>query len=102
VEYDPLIFNGHELVMESEIGTMVFKHGTGQKEFYNANKITFHYPSEHYITYDGQTPRYALEMQIEHTLGKADDVTFTEKVVKVKKAIVSVLFVESELAPAGD
>lgn len=41
-------------------------------------------------------------MQIEHSLGKADDVTFTEKVVKVKKAIVSVLFVESELAPAGD
>lgn len=41
-------------------------------------------------------------MQIEHSLAKADDVEFTESVIKVKKAIVSVLFTESELAPAGD
>jgi len=90
-----LVFNGHELLLESEIGTMIFKHGSGQKEYFNANRITFHYPSEHYITVDGQTPRHALEMQIEHTLAKADDVEFTESVIKVKKAIVSVLFTES-------
>jgi len=37
-------------------------------------------------------------MQIEHSLAKTDDVQQTEKTIKVKKAIVSVLFIESQLS----
>jgi len=77
---------------------MIFKHANGVKEYYQANRIVFHYPSEHYVTVDGQTPRYGLEMQIEHSLAKTDDVQQTEQTIKVKKAIVSVLFIESQLS----
>lgn len=41
-------------------------------------------------------------MQIEHSLAKTDDVQQTEKTIKVKKAIVSVLFIESQLSQFGD
>jgi len=97
-----LVFNGVELAVNTEIGQMIYKHGNGIKEYYQANRIVFHYPSEHYLTVDGQTPRYGLEMQIEHSLLKSDDIAHTESVIKVKKAIVSVLFLESQLNQFGD
>jgi len=62
IQFDQLIFNGLDLSMNTEIGQMIFKHANGVKEYYNANRIVFHYPSEHYLTVDGQTPRYGLEM----------------------------------------
>jgi len=102
ITFDKMKFNGYQLELVTDIGPFTFKHATGEKEFYNANKIVLHYPAEHYVTMDGQTPRYALEMQIEHALIKTESQALTDSVIKVKKAIVSILFLEAPNAPAGD
>jgi len=41
-------------------------------------------------------------MQIEHSVVRVDDVKVSEEHIKLKKAVVSVLFQESDIAPAGD
>jgi hypothetical protein len=83
--------------MDINLGNVVYYNNRGAKEEYECTKIEFHFPAEHYITRDGQTPRYALELQIYHTLKKTDNLLITNQVMKVNKAIVSILFTVGEL-----
>ena len=62
-----------------------------------------HYPAEHCITADGKTPRYPLEIQIEHSLIETTNEKTTNYFINVKKAIVSILFKEtSDKLQEGD
>jgi hypothetical protein len=62
------------------------------EEIYEAYKLEFHYPAEHYITIGGRTPRYEVELQIYHKLKKTNNAEMTNKRMKVNKAILSVFF----------
>lgn len=66
-------------------------------EEYIANKIQFHLPSEHYVTVDGQTPRYPVEIQIYHDIISTTNSIVTNQYMKVKRAVVSILFEEGEV-----
>jgi len=85
-------FNGKNIFVEIDLGTMAFINKRGANEIYRAYKIELHFPAEHYITLAGQTPRYPLEVQIFHHLIATDNGNITNKVLKVKRAVVSFLF----------
>jgi hypothetical protein len=78
--------------MDINLGKMAFMNSGGANEIYEAYRIELHFPSEHYITINNQTPRYPLEMQIYHKLVVSDKPTITNSSIKVNRAIVSVLF----------
>jgi hypothetical protein len=78
--------------MDINLGEMTFSNSKGSKEIYNVTRIELSFPSEHYVTRDGQTPRYPLELQITHTLAKTDNLAITNEVMKVGKAVVSIMF----------
>ena len=78
--------------MDINIGKMAFINKRGANEIYEANRIELHFPSEHYITINNQTPRYPLEMQIYHNLVVTDSAKNTNRSIKVNRAVVSVLF----------
>ena len=78
--------------MDINLGTITYNNFAGAKETYTANKIEFHFPAEHYVTKEHQTPRYALEVQIFHTLKLSDNSKATNKQIQVNQAIVSILF----------
>ncbi len=65
---------------------------SGVEEIYEAYKLELHYPAEHYITIDGKTPRYEIELQIYHKLKKTSDSNITNKKIQVNRAIVSIFF----------
>lgn len=71
---------------------MAFINKNGANEIYQAYRIELHFPSEHYITLNNQTPRYPIEMQIFHNLLVTDNSNATNKTLKVNKAIVSIMF----------
>jgi hypothetical protein len=100
-EAKQLSFDGERLYIDLELGNLLFLNSLGSKELYKAYRIELHFPSEHYITISGQTPRYALEVQIFHNFFNSDKPEFTNQVLKVKKAIVSVLFTVGD-NPFGD
>ncbi len=92
-----LYYDGDRLYMDINLGTVTYYNNRGAKEEYECNKIEFHFPAEHYITIDGQTPRYALELQIFHTLKKTDNLLITNQIMKVNKSVVSILFTIGDL-----
>lgn len=100
-ENKQFLFDGERMYMDIPLGNMLFLNSLGSKELYNAYRIELHFPSEHYITIAGQTPRYALELQIFHNFVSSDKPEFTNQVLKVKKAVVSVLFTIGD-NPFGD
>jgi hypothetical protein len=78
--------------MDINLGNMTYYNLAGAKEQYTATRIDFHFPAEHYVTIFGQTPRYALEMQIVHSLKLTDNSKATNEKILVNQAIVSILF----------
>ena len=100
--FERIKYNGRGLSLFADIGGMVFNHADGTKEYFKSEKIVFHYPAEHSVTMNGQTPRYPLEIQIVHSLTKSSNPTKTEEKIKVKKAIISFLFKSSSILPEGD
>lgn len=79
--------------MEINLGTITYTNvADGAQEVYQAYKIELHYPSEHYITLNGKTPRYEVEIQIHHNLIKTNNQRVTNSQVKVNRAILSILF----------
>lgn len=78
--------------MNINLGKIAFINKGGANEIYEAYRIELHYPSEHYITLNGQTPRYPIEMQIFHNSYMTDNYKVTNKILKVRKAIVSIMF----------
>jgi hypothetical protein len=90
-------YDGDRVYMDINLGKIIYYNSKGAKETYEANKIELHFPSEHYVTIDGLTPRYALEVQITHALTKTDNSMITNSVMKVGKAIMSILFTIGEL-----
>ena len=92
-----LFYDGDRVYMDINLGNVVFYNSKGAKETYEATKIELHFPAEHYVTINGQTPRYALEVQITHILKKTDNTMVTNSVIKVNKAIMSILFTVGEL-----
>jgi hypothetical protein len=95
------LFDGERLYLDIPLGSMLFLNSLGSKELFNAYRIELHFPSEHYVTIAGQTPRYALELQIFHNFLSSDKPEFTNQMLKVKKAVVSVLFTIGD-NPFGD
>lgn len=71
---------------------MAFINKNGANEIYEAYRIELHFPSEHYITLNNQTPRYPIEMQIFHNFVVTDNSNVTHKTLKVNKAVVSIMF----------
>ena len=94
-------FDGERMYLDLELGNLLFLNSLGSKELYTAYRMELHFPSEHYVTIAGQTPRYAVELQIFHNFISSDKPEFTNVVLKVKKAIVSVLFTIGD-NPFGD
>jgi len=92
-----LTYDGERLFMDINLGEMTFNNAKGSKETYNATRIELSFPSEHYVTIDGQTPRYPLEIQITHQLAKTDNLAITNEVMKVGKSIISILFTLGDL-----
>jgi len=83
--------------MDIKLGNITYFNRKGAMEVYEANRIELHLPSEHYVTMNGQTPRYALEVQIYHILKSTDNLLITNEVMKVNKAVISLLFTVGEL-----
>jgi carbonic anhydrase len=90
--YQKLKYDGRGLSLKAEIGKMIFTHADGTQEVFEANQIEFHYPSEHTITLNSQTPRYPLEIHIIHRFIKTSNRNTTNLNIQVKKAIISILF----------
>ena len=86
------LFNGDRLFMNIDLGKMAFINKRGANEVYQAYRIELHFPSEHYVTINGQTPRYPLELQIYHNLIATDNDKVTNRSIKVNKAVVSISF----------
>lgn len=86
-------YDGDRLTMDINLGTITYTNvSDGAKEIYEAYKIEIHYPSEHYVTIEGITPRYEIEMQIFHNIVKTNNPIVTNMQVKVNRAIISILF----------
>lgn len=86
------IFDGERLFLDINLGNIAFFNKRGSKEIYNAYRIELHFPSEHYVTMHNQTPRYALEIQIFHHFAMSTNYKVTNQVLKVNKAVVSLLY----------
>lgn len=95
------VFDGERMYIDLQLGNLVFLNSKGSKELYTAYRIELHFPSEHYVTIANQTPRYALELQIYHNFINTDKAEATNQIIKVKKAVVSVLFTIGD-NPFGD
>lgn len=78
--------------MDIDLGSLAFFNKRGSKEIYKAYRLELHFPSEHYITLHGQTPRYALELQIFHYFSISSQPSITHKFMKVNKAVLSILY----------
>ena len=76
---------------------MAFINKRGSNEVYQAYRIELHFPSEHYVTINGQTPRYPLELQIYHNIIATDNAKVTNKSIKVEKAVVSISFIVGDI-----
>jgi hypothetical protein len=87
-----LIFTGDQVYMDINLGKMAFINGRGANEIYEAYRIELHFPSEHYVTMNGQTPRYPLELQIYHNIVMSDNTKNTNQTIKVNRAVVSFFF----------
>jgi hypothetical protein len=83
--------------MDINLGNITYFNNKGAKETYESTRIELHFPAEHYVTINGQTPRYALEVQLYHTLKKTDNLLITNSIMKVNKAYVSLLFTVGDL-----
>jgi len=92
-----LYFDGDRLYMDINLGSITYYNSKGAKEIYECNRIEFHFPAEHYVTVNGQTPRYTLELQMIHTLKNTDNLLITNSVIKVNKAITSIMFTVGDL-----
>ena len=95
--YEKIKYNGKSLELKANIGELIFTNKDGTEEFYKAEKILFHYPSEHLITLYSQTPRFPLEMQIVHKLLRSTNPDVTNSRINVEKAIVSIFFKEGSI-----
>jgi len=83
--------------MDVELGTLrYFAPESAVEEIYEAYRLEIHYPAEHYITIDGRTPRYEVEMQIFHKLSKTNNPAQTNSKMKVNRSILSILFTIGE------
>ena len=100
--YQLLKYDGRGLSVKVDIGDLIFTHSDGTEEHYKANQIDLHYPSEHTITLNTQSPRFPLEIQIIHRLIKTSNKNLTNFNIDVKKAIVSILFRGDSTMTEGD
>lgn len=83
--------------MDVNLGNITYYNSKGAKEIYACNKIVLTFPAEHYITIDGQTPRYPVEIQLYHELKSSDNLIVTNEKMKIKQAAVSILFTLGDL-----
>ena len=91
-EHKKFVFDGERLFLDVDLGNLAFFNKRGSKEIYRAYRIEIHFPSEHYVTMHNQTPRYALEIQIFHNFVMSTDPKITNQVIKVNKAVISLLY----------
>lgn len=83
--------------MDINLGNITYYNSKGSKEIYTCDKIVLTFPAEHYVTIDGQTPRYPIEIQIYHKLQSSDNLIVTNEKMKVQQAAVSILFTLGDL-----
>jgi carbonic anhydrase len=92
-----LYYDGDRVYMDINLGEITYFNNKGAKEVYQCERLEFHFPAEHFITMHGETPRYALELQIYHKLKSTDNMQITNEILKVNKAAISLLFTVGEL-----
>jgi hypothetical protein len=90
-----LYYDGSRLYIDANIGILRYTNlKTSTVEEYVATRIELHYPSEHYIVKGDITNRYDLELQIIHELKSTSNPGVTNEKIKVKQAIISMMFTE--------
>lgn len=80
------------------MGEIKYYKNTGEIDTYKSHRIEIHFPAEHYITKEKQTPRGSVELQIHHTKVKTEgDKTSEEEFpMRTNRAVISILFIEGE------
>ena len=81
---------------------MYFYHLDGSQETYQSEKINIKYPGEHIVSFNGQSIRQTMELQIEHSFVHSTNMELTNKKIRVQKAIVSILFKDTAFFDQGD
>jgi hypothetical protein len=91
------LYDGSRVYMDINLGNITYMNSQGAKELYKVKRIELHYPAEHYITINGQTPRYPLELQIYHEIIETNNLIITNQFMHVNQAAVSIMFTLGDL-----
>ena len=91
-------YDGSSIYLDIDLGEIKYYKNTGEVDYYKSHRIEIHFPAEHYITKEKQTPRGSVELQIHHTKTKTEgDKTSEEEFpMRTNRAVISILFTVGE------
>jgi hypothetical protein len=85
-------YDGSRFTLEVDLGKTYFLNEKGAEEIFKAERIELKLPSEHWVTERSRTPRYAVEMQIYHTLIKSSNPKITNSKGDINFMIISIFY----------
>ena len=96
-------FDGTRLYLSAPLGKLTLSYPLENQtitEIYSADRLEIKIPSEHYITINGFTPRYAIEIQIHHNLESTSNSKVTNRDGTIKSLSLNIPMDYSELPNA--